>query len=65
MGRKKIIEKITTRIRPLPAGDLRDMSHPCHRGQLRQLARAIGEAMADEDFARDHPEIMQQSGRGK
>jgi hypothetical protein len=37
-------------VRPLGPDDPRNLSHPCHREQFLELARAIGRALADQAY---------------
>lgn len=39
-------------IQPLDPSDPRHIDHPSHEAQWRELARALGRAMADRDFDR-------------
>jgi hypothetical protein len=43
-------------IRPLDASDPRNIYHPCHAEQWRELARAIGRLEAREEFESIHKE---------
>jgi hypothetical protein len=40
-------------IRPLPDSDPNNLNHPYHRENWLAVARAIGEALADEDHERE------------
>ncbi len=48
--RGKIKKRAT--IRPLDPDDPRSLDHPSHDEQWRELAKALGRAMADRDFDR-------------
>jgi hypothetical protein len=55
-------------IRPLPDSDPHNLSHPSYRENWLAVARAIGEALADEDYERDllnrgnHEEVSDHQG---
>jgi hypothetical protein len=52
-------------IRELAADDPQALSHPCHREQWLELARAIGRQMADQDFVRDQEEATRRNAEGR
>ena len=55
-------------IRPLPDSDPNNLNHPYHRENWLAVARAIGEALADEDHERElmkrgnHEEVSNHQG---
>jgi hypothetical protein len=51
---KSIKRKPRGIVRRLDPSDPRSLDHPCHNEQWLELARALGRAMADEDFDAVH-----------
>jgi hypothetical protein len=51
-------------VRPLDPADPRSVDHPSHDGQLLELVRALGRAMADQDFDRLHAGGGNEDSRG-
>jgi hypothetical protein len=53
MGRKKNHKPVGI-IRPLDPSDPRSLGHPCHEQQWLDLARALGRALARQEWDRLH-----------
>jgi len=45
--------KISGFVRELLASDPRSLDHPCHKNQIRELAREIARGIAREQYAKD------------
>lgn len=52
-------------VRPLDPDDPRSLSHPSHKEQLLELARALGRMEAREEFAMHHGNRGPRNARDK